>query len=142
MPVCPLLAQPAAEASNAGLLGPCLLWNPSNAPRPPTPPHPHPRLQVRPNPDFLQAAAQALGPPGASRPAVLYGPGAPLDADASASFVSKEAFVSIAPNGTGQVDGEVRGPKGGAGGQRTGARRAGEGGPSGGGSECGAGGPL
>lgn len=62
--------------------------------------------EVRPNPDFLQAAAQALGPPGASRPAVLYGPGAPLDADASASFVSKEAFVSIAPNGTGQVDGE------------------------------------
>ncbi|KAL4442508.1 hypothetical protein ABPG77_005092 [Micractinium sp. CCAP 211/92] len=62
--------------------------------------------EVRPNPDFLQAAAKALGPPGAARPAVLYGPGAPLDADTSASFVSKEAFVSIAPNGTGQVDGE------------------------------------
>ncbi|KAL4447796.1 hypothetical protein ABPG75_005015 [Micractinium tetrahymenae] len=62
--------------------------------------------EVRRNPDFLAAAAKALGPPGSACPAVLYGPGAPLDTEASASFVSKEAFVSIAPNGTGQVEGE------------------------------------
>ena len=54
------------------------------------------------------AAAAELGPPDAACPVVLYGPGVPLTADASASYVSKELFVSIAPSGTGAVDGEVR----------------------------------
>eukprot|EP00887_Chlorella_sp_A99_P002702 scaffold6.g2702.t1 len=62
--------------------------------------------EVRPNPGFLEAAAAALGPPAAAPHVVLCGPGAPLDASASASFVSKELFVSVAPNGTAAVDGE------------------------------------
>ena len=65
--------------------------------------------ETRPNPAFLEAALKALGPPGAAaRPAVLYGPGVPLDSDAKERFVSKEVFVSIAPNGAATIDGEVR----------------------------------
>jgi rhodanese-related sulfurtransferase len=65
--------------------------------------------ETRPNPAFLEAACKALGPPGAAaRPAVLYGPGVPLDSDTKERFVSKEVFVSIAPNGAATIDGEVR----------------------------------
>lgn len=54
------------------------------------------RLPASPSPPRRADAARgALGAPAACPPlVVLYGPGAALDADTSASFVSKEQFVS------------------------------------------------
>lgn len=59
------------------------------------------------SPDFLAAARAALGPPDSAAHAVLFGPGTDLDASTKEAFVSKEKFVSIAPSGTGVIDGEV-----------------------------------
>lgn len=60
------------------------------------------------NPGFLDAAHAALGAPAAGGDLCicLYGPGQDLDTEGSEALVSKEKFVSIAPNGTGSVDGE------------------------------------
>lgn len=63
--------------------------------------------EVRPNPGFLDAARAALGPPEAcSATVVLYGPGSALSSETSEQLVSKEKFVSIAPNGVASVDGQ------------------------------------
>ncbi|PRW61229.1 ribulose bisphosphate carboxylase oxygenase activase [Chlorella sorokiniana] len=63
--------------------------------------------EVRPNPAFLEAARAALGAPEAcTATVVLYGPGSALSSDTSESLVSKEKFVSIAPNGMATVDGQ------------------------------------
>ena len=62
---------------------------------------------VRPNPAFPEAARAALGPPEAcTATVVLYGPGSTLSSDTSEALVSKEKFVSIAPNGMATVDGQ------------------------------------
>jgi hypothetical protein len=63
--------------------------------------------EVRRNPGFLAAAAAVLGPPGHAKRVVLYGPGAPLDVGTKQRHVSKEVFVSVAPNGAAEVDGQV-----------------------------------
>jgi hypothetical protein len=39
---------------------------------------------------------------------VLFGPSTPLQSQAAAAYVSKEQFVSIAPAGAVQVEGQVR----------------------------------
>ena len=62
---------------------------------------------VRPNPAFLEAARAALGPPEAcTATVVLNGPGSALSTDTSETLVSKEKFVSIAPNGMAEVGGQ------------------------------------
>ncbi|KAI3427347.1 hypothetical protein D9Q98_010264 [Chlorella vulgaris] len=58
------------------------------------------------NPGFMEAATAALGSPDAAPPIVLYGPGTPLHSQAAAAYVSKEQFVSIAPAGAVQVEGQ------------------------------------